>query len=120
MKLVATHPVHLVLGLGLWFAWFCAVYAGVSVACAVAPPAPELGARNAVNAGLLLVTLLATALLAWAAWACARQARQLPSGNGPQAARERFVATAAAALYAVAAFSTLVVGLPLLLITPCV
>lgn len=118
MKPPASHPLHLVLGLTLWFVWFCLVYAGLSVACAVAPPAPEAGPFNPVNAGLLLLTVLTTGLLAWAARACRQQARQLPAGAG--AGRRRFVADAAAALYALAAVSTLLVGLPLLLLTPCV
>lgn len=117
MKPPASHPLHLVLGLTLWFAWFCAVYGGLSVACAVVPPAPEAGALNGVNAGLLVLTILTTAVLAWAARKCWRGAQQFPAGSPP--GRKRFVADVSAALYALAAVSTLVVGLPLLLLPPC-
>lgn len=118
MKPPASHPLHLVLGLTVWFAWFCVVYGGLSVACAVAAPAPEAGPFNPVNAGLLLLTLLTTGLLAWAARECRHAARELPADAC--GGRRRFVADAAAALYALAALSTLLVGLPLLLLPPCV
>jgi hypothetical protein len=117
MKLPASHPLHLVLGLTVWFAWFCLVYGGLSVACAVAPPAPEAGPLNGVNAGLLLLTVLTAVLLAWAARRCWRDAQRFPAGSPP--GRKRFVAGVSAALYVLAAVSTLVVGLPLLLLPPC-
>jgi hypothetical protein len=117
MKLPAGHPLHLVLGLTLWFIWFCVVYGGLSVACAVAPPAPEAGPFNRVNAGLMVLTMLTIAVLAWAARRCRRDAQQFPTGSPP--GRKRFVADASAALYGLAAVSTLVVGLPLLLLPPC-
>jgi hypothetical protein len=117
MKLPASHPLHLVLGLTLWFAWFCVVYAGLSVACAVAPPAPETGPFNGLNAGLLVLTVLTSLLLGWAARRCWRDAQQFPARSPP--GRKRFVADASAALYALAAVSTLLVGLPLLVLPPC-
>jgi hypothetical protein len=117
MKLPASHPLHLVLGLTLWFVWFCVVYGGLSVACAVAPPAPEAGSFNPVNASLMLLTILTAVLLAWAARRCRRDAQQFPAASPP--GRKRFVADASAALYALAAVSTLVVGLPLLVLPPC-
>jgi type VI protein secretion system component VasK len=117
MKLPASHPLHLVLGLTLWFVWFCVVYGGLSVACAVAPPLPEAGSLNPVNASLLVLTVLTTVLLAWAARRCWGHAQQFPAGSPP--GRKRFVADVSAALYALAAVSTLVVGLPLLLLPPC-
>lgn len=117
MKLPASHPLHLVVGLTLWFAWFCVVYAGLSVACAVAPPASEAGPFNRVNAGLLLLTVLTTAVLAGAARHCRRAARQLPAGTPPGS--RRFVADVSAGLYALSAVSTLLVGVPLIFLPPC-
>jgi len=117
-RLAADHPWQLVLGLSVWAVWFVVVYGGLSVACAVAPPAPERGSLTAVNAGLGLLTLATTLLLAWAAWACARAARRPP--DSPDAVRRRFIARTAAVLHAVAAVSTVFVGLPLLALSPCV
>jgi hypothetical protein len=111
------HAWHLVLGLGLWFAWFCATYGGLAVACAVAPPAAGRGPLTGLNAAVLLLAAATTAAFAAGAWASARTARRLPAGN--DAARRRFVARAAAALYVTAAVSTAVVALPALLLPPC-
>lgn len=118
MKLSVSHPLQLVLGLTLWFAWFCVAYGGLSVACAVAPPPAERGPWTWVNGSLLLLTLATTALLAWAAWACARAAA-LPAG-APDRAPRRFVAATGAALHGTAALSTAFVGLPLAMLPPCV
>lgn len=111
------HAWHLVLGLTLWFAWFCATYGGLAVACAVAPPPAALGPLNGLNAGVLLLAVLTTAAFVAGARASARVARRLPAGD---ANRERFVARAATALYITAAVSTVVVALPAVLLPPCV
>lgn len=111
------HAWHLVLGLALWFIWFGATYGGLAVACAVAPPPAALGSLNWLNAIVLLLAAATTAALAAGAWASTRTARRLPAGTG--AARSRFIARAAAALYAIAAVSTAVVVLPALLLAPC-
>lgn len=116
MKLAADHPMQLVAGLACWSLWFVAVYGAMSVACAVAPPAPEAGVHNPVSAALLAFSVATVVVLAAGAWACARAARRLP----PAATARRFVAAASAALYAVAAIATAVVALPLLALPPCV
>jgi hypothetical protein len=108
---------HLVLGLTLWFVWFCATYGGVAVACAVAPPSPALGPMNWLNATVLLLAAACTAGFGLAAWLSARAARPGPAGAA--GARQRFIARSASALYATAALSTAVVALPALLLAPC-
>jgi len=108
-----THPVHLVIGLGVWMLWFAVVYGAVSVACSVAPPAAALGARNWVNLGLLALTLPCAAGLAWAAWRCWRSVRAKSS-------RDRFHAWVNALAYAAAAVATVVVGLPLAWLPTCI
>lgn len=122
MKLRADHPWQLVLGLSVWALWFIAVYGGLSVGCAVAPPDASLGPRTPLNAALLLLTAATTGWLAFWAWQCLRATTQLRDGAGDAGAnaRRRFMAGVAAALHACAAVSTLVVGLPLLVVAPCV
>lgn len=112
------HAWHLVLGLALWFAWFCVTYGGLAVACAVAPPPPEAGSLNWLNASVLLLAGATTAGFGASAWTSARTARRLPAGS--DAARRRFVARAAAALYTTAAVSTAAVALPAVLLAPCI
>lgn len=108
---------HLVIGLTLWFAWFCVTYGGLAVACAAAPPSPAQGAWTWLNAAVLLLAAACTAAFAGAAWASGRAARWRADAAST---RERFIARAATALYATAAFSTAWVALPAVLLAPCV
>lgn len=112
------HAWHLVLGLTLWFAWFCATYGGLAVACAVAPPPPEAGPLTWLNAVALLVAALFTAGFAMAARKCARAAHEPCTHAAAQ--RRRFIARASAWLYAIAAVCTALVALPVVLLAPCV
>lgn len=111
------HPLHLVIGQAVWLTWFGLAYGGLSVACAAWPPDQAQGPMNWVNAALLAATALTAFVLAWAAWAEWRVA------IGPDEAQRptpRFVARASAVLYAASAGATLFVGLPLLLMPPCI
>ncbi|MDR7093454.1 hypothetical protein [Hydrogenophaga laconesensis] len=112
------HAWHLVLGLALWFAWFCATYGGLAAACSVAPPPPGAGPLTWLNAVALLVAAVCTAGFGGAAWACARAARQERAHAA--AVRRRFIARSSAWLYAIAALSTALVALPAVLLPPCV
>lgn len=109
-----THPVHLVLGFIIWSFWFVAVYGGLSVACAVAPPGDALGAATAINVWLLLLTFLTTALLLYLAFRCWRAAA--PGMQGLL----RFLPQVAAGAYLAAAIATFAVGLPAMVLPPCV
>ena len=106
------------LGLALWFAWFCATYGGLAAACSVAPPPPGAGPLTWLNAVALLVAAVCTAGFGGAAWACARAARQERAHAA--AVRRRFIARSSAWLYAIAALSTALVALPAVLLPPCV
>jgi len=112
------HAWHLVLGLTFWFAWFCATYGGVAVACAVAPPPPEAGPLNWVNAVVLALAVACTTAFGVAAWMCVRAARH--ERTHVAAVRRRFIARSSAWLYAIAALSTALVALPAVLLAPCV
>ena len=112
LGLPLSHPLHLAIGLTLWSLWFVVVYGGLSVACAVAPPAPEQGPLNLINLALGLFTLATVALLAALAWR-SWQAAGGASGRGCHVAR------VAAWLYAFSAVGTLYVGVPLIAVPPC-
>lgn len=103
---------HLVIGLALWFAWFCVTYGGLSVACAVGPPPPAQGAWTWLNAAVLLLAAVVTVAFGLAARASAR-ARAADES-------QRFMARAGTWLYATAALSTTVVALPAVLLAPCI
>ena len=109
---------HLVIGLALWFAWFCASYGGLAVACAVVPPAPAQGAWTWLNAAVLLVAAACTAAFGVAAWIFARQASHVSTQAGGPG--QRFMARSASALYVTAALSTALVASPAVLLAPCV
>lgn len=113
------HPMHLVGGQAVWLAWFGVVYAGMSVGCAVSPPAAAEGPFNWINALLLAMTVGTVAVLAWAAWCSWTAAGGPPSGDASRG-RARFVARAAALLYFASAAAALLVGVPLIVLPPCV
>lgn len=109
------NPAHIALGLLLWSLWFVALYAGLSLGCALCPPAPELGPWNWLNALLGVMSLLTLLALLWlarrfqrAAWRCARGSVQ------------GFVARLAASVHLVGAIATLFIGLTTLALPPCI
>ncbi len=106
-------PLHLVLGPIIWAGWFVTMYAGLSVACSVAPPAP--GARSAtwLNGGLLVLTLVVAAWLSLAGWRCWRQATAGDPVDG------YFIGRVSAGAYLLLAASTLMIGAPVILLPPC-
>jgi heme/copper-type cytochrome/quinol oxidase subunit 2 len=110
----ASHPIHLVLGLILWAIWFVAIYGGLSVGCQVAPPVAEQGALTWLNAALLLFTLVTVLVLLVFAWLCRRARGATDDHTG------RFVTGVAAGVYLAAAVITLVIGLPVIALPPCI
>lgn len=113
--LAPAHPLQLAIGLIVWFAWFVALYGGLSVGCALAPPDASLGARTWLNGLLAALTAITFAWLAWQMRRCWRAGR---SGR-ENASSRRFITTLGASLYAAAAVSTLVIGIPTLGLPPC-
>lgn len=113
------HPLHLLFGLGLWSAWFVALYGCMSVVCRYAALAVGRGSDTLLN-GLLLATAMALALVLLAAARRSWQAaREIPDSAGEGEAR-RFVALVGAALYLWAVAATAMVALPLLVVPACV
>ena len=113
----AAHPAHLVLGLVVWAAWFVAMYGGLSVACAAAPPPVAAGARTWVNGLLLLLTAFTASALLYAAWRCWLAARASTEAAG--AARSRFIPAVSAAVHLSAAVAVLTMGVPAIVLPPC-
>ncbi|WP_447928633.1 hypothetical protein [Vreelandella sp. EE27] len=111
-RLHLTHPAHLVVGLTLWSIWFVAVYGGLSVACAVAPPAPDQGAMTGLNLGLGLFSVLTTLALLWLTWAGWQVGKE-------HTGRPRFHALVSAGLYLFSAFGVIFAGMPIIGVPPC-
>ncbi|RYF70654.1 MAG: hypothetical protein EOO29_31430, partial [Comamonadaceae bacterium] len=108
--LLAPHsPWQLAAGFTLWAIWFVAVYGGLSVGCAVAPPSSERGAITGLGLGLMALTAATVALLLLAAAYCLRGLRRLrahritPAADGEDGAerneRRQFVAGLSALLH---------------------
>lgn len=110
-----THPIQLALGLMIWALWFVALYGGLSIGCALAPPAAEMGALNWLNLVLGALTASVVAWLLRQMVLCWQEAE--PKGAGRS--RQRFIATVGAGIYAVAAISTLFIGVPVIGLPPC-
>jgi hypothetical protein len=108
-----THPIHLVSGLTIWGIWFVAIYAGLSVACSVAPPEPESDMLTGINLGVGLATLVTTALLLWLARA------SVAAGRKAELRRECYFAYISAGMFLFSAGSTLFVGYPIVFLPPC-
>ena len=115
MTPAATHPVHLVLGLVIWSVWFVALYGGLSVGCAVAPPDAAQGPLNWINGVLLVLTLACTALLVYWSLYCWR-GRASAGSDRPRG----FIARVGAAVHLVSAAAVLFIGLPVVALPPCV
>lgn len=114
------HPLNLVLGLIVWSGWFVFIYGGLAVACAVAPPDLEKGVMSWTNILLLVLGLLLALLLLLCARRCwrARPARGAPAETGKS--NQRFIGSAAAAVYLASAVATLAVAMPAVTLPPCV
>ena len=116
-----THPIHLVSGLTLWGLFFVVIYAGLSVACSVAPPEPERDMFTGINAGVGVVTLVTTLLLLWLAWASMQAGSKAGSKAGRKEGlgRECYFAYISAGMFLFSACGTLFVGLPIAMLPPC-
>ncbi|WP_262488867.1 hypothetical protein [Halomonas sp. ANAO-440] len=108
-----THPIHMVSGLTIWSLWFVGIYAGLSVACSVAPPEPARDMLTGINISVGVATLVTTALLLWLAWASVAAARKA------ELSRECYFAYVSAGVFLFTAGGTLFVGYPIVFLPPC-
>ena len=111
-RLHLTHPLHFVIGLTLWSAWFVTVYGGHAVACEVIPPDPEQGVFTLVSVLLFVVSLAAVGLLAMLTVGCYRMGKR-------HEGRLRFNARVSAGLYLFSTLGVLFAAMPILGIPPC-
>ncbi|QOR37845.1 hypothetical protein HNO52_04495 [Billgrantia diversa] len=109
-----THPIHLVVGPTLWGLWFVAIYAGLSVACSVSPPAPEQGTLTGINVAVGLATLATTVLLLGLSWAGVTAARRA------ELRRDCYFAFTSAGIHLFSAGATLFIGYPVVFLPPCI
>lgn len=109
------NPVHISLGLVLWSVWFVTIYGGLSVGCALLPPAPEQGQWTWLNVSLTVFSLLTVVALLGLA-----RLFQRAAGDDRAAQSERFIARLAAGVNLIGAVATVFVALPILSLPPCV
>jgi hypothetical protein len=117
MKPAPTHALQLPFGFIVWSVWFVAMYGGLSVGCALAPPPPAAGALTWLNGALAALTVLTCGWLLGCARRCWRAATLGAAAGETQG---RFVPMVGAGLHLAAAVATAFVGLPLAGLPPCV
>ncbi|MDX1552628.1 MAG: hypothetical protein R3198_08410 [Marinobacter sp.] len=118
MKFSPFHPIHLFLGLIIWAAWFVALYGGLSVGCTIAPPASDEQAGTWINGVIVAVALLVGGYLLWCAYRCLQGASEAKLQKDSRL--KVFISRTAAAVYLVSAFASLALGVPGLVLSPCV
>lgn len=110
------HPIQLVLGLTIWAVWFVVIYAGLSVMCQQQPPGLEQGSLTSLNLVLMAFTMLTSGLLLFMAHRNWRDAHRMWRGQPPA---RRFIVRVSVGLNLVAALITLAIGLPAVVLPPC-
>lgn len=108
------HPLHLVIGFIIWAFWLTLVYAGLSLSCMAAPAPETLKAHSWINIILLGFTIIVAALLFFFGIKCWH--RIAPEGHKKQT---RFILRVSAAVYVCGSIATLAVGIPALMLPPC-
>lgn len=120
---------QLILGLIMWALYFVVLYASLSISCEYAAPEPHTSAVNWVNLALLALTLIVTTGLltqarrGWRIIQLVKKTRPDAPANNQQESvptTPQFINYVAVSVYGVAALATLINGLPLVLLTPCI
>ena len=114
MKIPFTNPVHLIMGMMIWALWLVLIYAGLSLGCIAAPEPESLSPFSWLNIALLIFTVNVSAFLLWMALRCWRY--EPPESNEKQSL---FILRVSAGIYLASAIATLVAGLPILVLPPC-
>ena len=111
-------PIHLVLGLLIWSAWFVFLYAGLSLTCEFAPPAVAEGARTWVNLLMPVLAILVTGALLNVSYRCSRA--ELESAAGISSSTRAFIRKISLSVYLVSAAAAFALVIPGLVLPPCV
>jgi type VI protein secretion system component VasK len=114
-----SHPLQMFFGLIVWSAWFVTLYGGLTVACSLTPPDVEAGGLTWLNITLLLLGLLISLFLLYCARRCWKARPEPSAESGVDRDNQRFIASAASAVYLIGAFATLAVAMPALMLPPC-
>jgi hypothetical protein len=107
VKLPAEHPLHLVIGLTIWSAFFIAAYGGLSVYCSVAAETDTGGLENPLNLGLLALTAAICVVSGILANWCWRSATKFPG-------------KVSAGVYIAGFIATIGVAIPIIFLPPCI
>lgn len=108
------HALHLVLGAIIWSGWFVLMYISLSVVCSLMPPATSQGAMTWINGKLLLLTLLVFLWLLVFGYHSWQNATTSISAN------QRFIGQVSAGVYLLFAVAVLMIGMPVIILPPCV
>ncbi|MBL4833906.1 MAG: hypothetical protein JKY26_08025 [Pseudomonas sp.] len=115
-----SHPLQMFFGLIVWSAWFVTLYGGMTVACSLVPPDPADGRLTWINIAFLVLGLVISAFLLYCARRCWKARPPASEQHDQDRDNQRFIASAAAAVYLIGAFATLAVAMPALMLPPCV
>lgn len=104
---------HALYGLGVWAICFVVLYAGVSIGCGTSLPGHSIGPVNGLTAVLVGLWLLHSGV---SASLVMRAIRAIRAGHPSQYFMQRLTLF----LHSTAFVATVAVGLPVLLLEPCV
>lgn len=115
-----SHPLQMFFGLIVWSAWFVTLYGGMTVACSLIPPDPGTRGLTWINITFLLLGLAIAVFLLYCARRCWKARPTVSDPDSQERQNNRFIASAATAVYLIGAFATLAVAMPALMLPPCV
>ena len=110
------HPIQIPFGLTIWSLWFAIMYGAHAVVCSIAPPDPNLGVFNWLNASFGLFTVLVIVLLLW----LGRRTWKLSHEPNDFNDRQVFVIKVSSGIHFIAALATVFVGMQLVFLPPCI
>lgn len=114
------HPLQMFFGLIVWSAWFVTLYGGLTVACSLVPPDTQAAGLTWINVALLTLGLLISLFLLYCARRCWKARPAASETTDQNSDNQRFIASAATAVYLIGAFATLAVAMPAFMLPPCV
>lgn len=115
--------VGVIMSMIAWAVWFVVVYGLTGVGCDAGWHLQDTALGNRLSVAMVAVTLLTVAFQAWCAWrgwVGYRAGREGTAGPGLEAAkRARFLGLVMLVVALIAIVSTLMIGLPILMLDPC-